>query len=287
LFTAKYVTKKFGATKALDNVSVEFERGLNILLGPNGSGKSTLLKLWSGLLKPTKGEVRVYGLDPWRHRARVMERISVFFEDLQAPWWLSGEEYARIVAEKRGTPWSRVREYAYRLGVSSYWSRLIRGYSSGMKKKLMLLTVLSADSEGYILDEPYTLLDKDALRVIDEIIAEKVKEGRVVVIATHILTGVEKLVKGFAILFNGRVIAKYPGELRELLVVVECKSDQLIELAEEALKLYPIRVELQQDTVYIYTIRKPEVEEFIRKYNCIEHIDLATLYRELVKTFPR
>jgi len=287
LFTARYVTKKFGATKALDNVSVEFERGLNILLGPNGSGKSTLLKLWSGLLKPTKGEVGVYGLDPWRHRARVMERISVFFEDLQAPWWLSGEEYARFVAEKRGTPWSRVREYADRLGVSSYWSRLIRGYSSGMKKKLMLLTVLSADSEGYILDEPYTLLDKDALRVIDEIIAEEVKEGRVVVIATHILTGVEKLVKGFAILFNGRVIAKYPGELRELLVVVECKSDQPIELAEEALKLYPIRVELQQDTVYIYTIRKPEVEEFMRKYNCIEHIDLATLYGELVKTFPR
>jgi ABC-type multidrug transport system ATPase subunit len=283
VFVAFDVTKRFGPTVALDRVTVEFDRGLNILLGPNGSGKSTLLKLWSGLLKPTSGGVRVFNLDPWRRRADVMRRLSVFFEDLPAPWWLSGEEYARVVAEKRGIEWSRVREYAERLGVTTYWGRLVRGYSSGMRKKLMLLTVLSADVEGYILDEPYTLLDKEALRVVDEIISEKVRDGRVVVVATHILTGVERMVEGFAILHNGRVLAKYPGELRELPVLVECRGGEPLELAREALRLNPRRVEIREGAVYIYAAKRPELGEFTRRYNCVEHIDLATLYRELVK----
>jgi len=283
LFKAINVTKRFGPTIALDRVSVEFTRGLNILLGPNGSGKSTLLKLWSGILKPTKGKVRVLELDPWGQREQVMKKISVFFEDLPAPWWLSGEDYTRYIAEKRGVKWERIKEYAERLSVTSYWNRLVRGYSSGMKKKLMLLIALSPDVEGYILDEPYTLLDKEALRTVDEIIAEKIKEGRVVVIATHILTGIEKLVEGFAILHNGRVLVKYPGELRELPIVVECKNKRPLEIVSEAVKLNPLRVELREDTVYVYTSRKREVEEFREKNKCTEYVDLTTLYRELVK----
>jgi len=75
LFKAVNVSKFFGTTIALDNISLEFSRGLNILLGPNGSGKSTLLKLWSGLLRPSKGKVFVYDLDPWRHRKHIMEKL--------------------------------------------------------------------------------------------------------------------------------------------------------------------------------------------------------------------
>jgi len=284
LFTAISITKKFGPIIALNNVTIEFNRGLNMLLGPNGSGKSTLLKLWSGLLKPTKGRVEVYGLDPWRRRAEVVKRVAVFFEDLPAPWWLSGEEYVKYVAEKRGVDWSRVREYAERLGVVEYWKRLIRGYSSGMRKKLMLLAVLSAETESYILDEPYTLLDKESLKTINEIIVERVREDKVVIIASHILTGIEKLVNGFAILHNGRVIVKYPGGLVEIPLVVECKTDKPVEIAREALTLNPLRVVFRGNIVYIYTAKKPEIYKFTREYSCVEYLDLETLYRELMKT---
>jgi len=283
LFKAVNASKFFGTTIALDNISLEFSRGLNILLGPNGSGKSTLLKLWSGLLRPSKGKVFVYDLDPWRYRKHIMEKTSVFFEDLPAPWWMSGEEFLRYVSEKRSLPWGEVKEYAERLGVITYWSRLIRGYSSGMKKKLMLLTALSPDVEGYVLDEPYTLLDKEAVRIIDEIIYEKVKEGRIVLLATHILTGIEKYVEGFAILYSGRVIAKYPGGLAEVPIIIECRGKNPIEIEVEALKLNPSKIEIMENNIRIYGQKTHLLEELIRKYSCVESVDLVSIYRELVK----
>ena len=283
MFRALNVVKRFGPTVALDDVSVEFGSGLNLLLDPNGSGKSTLLKLWCGLIRPARGRVEVFGLDPWARRVDVMRRVSAFFEDVPAPWWLSGEEFLRVVAEKRGVSWSTVKEYAERLGVTGYWRKLIRGYSSGMRKKVMLLATLVADVNGYILDEPYTLLDKDSVRVVDEIITEKVRSGRIVVVATHILTGVERLAKGFAILHNGRVVARYPGEAVEVPTVVECSSRDASRIVEETQKLNPSKIVVSQSAIYIRTTSTQQASSLVERFGCVAYPDIATMYSEVVK----
>jgi ABC-type multidrug transport system ATPase subunit len=283
MFRALNVVKRFGPTVALDGVSVEFGSGLNLLLGPNGSGKSTLLKLWCGLIRPTRGRVEVFGLDPWARRVDVMKRVSAFFEDVPAPWWFSGEEFLRIVAEKRGVDWGIVREYAERLGVTGYWRKLIRGYSSGMRKKVMLLAALVADVDGYMLDEPYTLLDKDSVRVVDEIIAEKVRSGKIVVVASHILTGVERFAKGFAILHNGKVVARYPGEAVEIPTIIECPSKDASRIVEEAQKLNPSKIVVSKSAIYIHTTSAQQVSSFVESFGCVAYPDIATMYSEVVK----
>jgi len=283
VFRALNVVKRFGPTVALDGVSVEFGSGLNLLLDPNGSGKSTLLKLWCGLIRPARGRVEVFGLDPWARRVDVMRRVSAFFEDVPAPWWLSGEEFLRVVAGKRGVSWSTVKEYAERLGVTGYWRKLIRGYSCGMRKKVMLLATLVADVNGYILDESHTLLDKDSIRVVDEIITEKVRSGRIVVVATHILTGVERLAKGFAILHNGRVVARYPGEAVEVPTVVECSSRDASRIVEEAQKLNPSKIVVSQSAIYMHTTSTQQASSFVERFGCVAYPDIATMYSEVVK----
>jgi len=214
VFRALNVVKRFGPTVALDGVSVEFGSGLNLLLGPNGSGKSTLLKLWCGLIRPARGRVEVFGLDPWARRVDVMRRVSAFFEDVPAPWWLSGEEF---------------------------------------------------------------------LRVVDKIITEKVRSGRIVVVATHILTGVERLAKGFAILHNGRVVARYPGEAVEVPTVVECSSRDASRIVEEAQKLNPSKIVVSQSAIYIHTTSTQQASSLVERFGCVAYPDIATMYSEVVK----
>ena len=203
---AEGVYKSFGPTVALSGVSVRLGRGLHLLLGPNGSGKTTLLKLWAGLLRPSKGSVRTYGLDPWASRVKLLRRVSIALEDFALPWWMTGVEFSRMVSRVKGLPWGEARELASILGVDSYWQKRIRGYSSGMRKRLVLMMALLG-GELILLDEPYTLIDKATVERLNKLIAESVKAGSTVVIATHFFSGIEDMADTATILVNGKLVS--------------------------------------------------------------------------------
>ncbi len=184
-FEVRNVWKRFGATEALRGVTTSFVKGLNVVVGPNGSGKTTLLKILVGLAKPSSGKVISLGLDPSRDAPKVLRLVGLFIEGYQLPWWLSGESLARILSYERGVKWSLVKELAEELGVSSYWKRVVRGYSSGMRKRLELLLAFACAREALVLDEPFTLLDKASVKIVSDLI-ERFAKNVPVVVATHV-----------------------------------------------------------------------------------------------------
>lgn len=248
-FTAESVAKYYGRTRALEDVTVEFCRGLNVLIGPNGSGKTTLLRLFTGLARPTRGRVESLGLDPWRHRTRLLNRIGVGFEGMRLPWWLTGEEVLRLYARTRGIPWSRILEVAESLGVTEYVRRSIRSYSMGMRKKILLAIALAGDPEALILDEPYTLLDSATILVLDSILLREARE-KPVIVASHVRTEALEQADRMLLLVNGR-----PAAIREKTIpalaytcrVVREKAFAIASKGADKLK----RMELKDDRVIL------------------------------------
>ncbi|OYT40951.1 MAG: hypothetical protein B6U89_00530 [Desulfurococcales archaeon ex4484_58] len=280
--------KFFGATEALVDISIKLNRGLHLLLGPNGSGKTTLLKIWSGLLKPSRG--KAYVMDkyiPWRDRHLIMKFMSVVFEDNAIPPWISGKDFLRFYAYQKNIKWSSVVEIAEKLGVTSYWDRSVAGYSSGMKKKKLLLTVLSSENdEIIILDEPYTLLDKESINIVNEILEEKLKNVEAIVITSHVLTGIEKKINSLTILFNGKILFhKNINELyREGEITYVCETNDQLGFLE---KLYSegIRyIEVKNNKIFFKTRRQLE---WIKEYKCKSFIDVREIYEKTLLELSR
>ncbi len=206
LIVSRGLWKRFGSTVALRDINLIINGGLHLILGPNGSGKSTFLKLSCGLIKPTGGSIYTLGLNPWRNRVKIIKRVGVAFEDIALPDWLSGRDFLRYVVERRRSDWSLMLEMAREFGVTSYWDKMIRGYSSGMRKKIILLSALGWRPEILILDEPYTLLDRKSIEVLNGILKRTIGEIGLVLVASHIFSGLESYVNSLTILFDGEVI---------------------------------------------------------------------------------
>lgn len=224
---ARGLWKKFGPTVALSDVNLELGSGLHVLAGPNGSGKTTLVRLWAGLIKPSMGVVKTLGVNPFYHRRVLMRRVGVELEDLAMPWWTSGVDYLKLVARSKGARWDEVVELARLLKVEDYWHRGIRGYSSGMRKRIILIQSLIGDPELVLLDEPYTLIDKETIANLNKLLLEKLKAGTTVLVSTHIFTPLEQHADTLTVLFNGRVI--YHGDTLKLASesMYVCRRDEL------------------------------------------------------------
>mgnify|MGYP000027956550 FL=1 len=184
---AENLSKRFGFTWALRGVSLKLGRGLHLLLGPNGSGKTTFLKLALGMLKPTSGLVRVLGFDPWREWPELSKRAAFAMEGAPLPWWMSGRALLSELCSMRGFPFANAEKLAGELGVSGYWERPILTYSSGMAKRVLLLTALSFEAELYALDEPFTLVDKATIAKLMRMLEELKSSGCTILVATHYL----------------------------------------------------------------------------------------------------
>jgi ABC-type multidrug transport system ATPase subunit len=281
LLEAVNVWKHFGATIALANVSLSLDRGLHVIAGPNGSGKTTLLKIWSGLLRPSRGRVRVLNLDPWLQKTSLLKRVHVAFEDIQLPWWVSGLEYLRFVAASRGVSWGEVLEIAEMLEITGYWAKLMRGYSSGMRKRVLLAQALIGEPEIIILDEPYTLLDVKAVRVLHEVMRSKLKDGATVVIATHILTEFEDEATTLTVLRNGSVQRHYrENDMREKASIV-CYDKETARMIAEA-SLDGVSKVIVKDGKVI--VEAEAVVPLERMANCKTTLSIGELYEEALRS---
>jgi ABC-2 type transport system ATP-binding protein len=281
LLEAVNVWKHFGATVALANVSLSLDRGLHVIAGPNGSGKTTLLKIWSGLLRPSRGRVRVLNLDPWLQKTSLLKRVHVAFEDIQLPWWVSGLEYLRFVAASRGVSWGEVLEIAEMLEITGYWAKLMRGYSSGMRKRVLLAQALIGEPEIVILDEPYTLLDVKAVRVLHEVMRGKLKGGATVVIATHILTEFEDEATTLTVLRNGSVQRHYrENDMREKASIV-CYDKETARMIAEASLDNVLKVIVKDGKV---VVEAEAVVPLERMSNCKTILSMGELYEEALRS---
>lgn len=278
LLQARGLWKRFGPTVALSDVNLELDRGLHVLAGPNGSGKTTLVRLWAGLIKPSKGVVKTLGVNPFYQRHVLMKRVGVELEDLALPWWTSGVEYLKLVARSKNAKWDEVVELARLLRAEDYWHRSIRGYSSGMRKRIVLIQALIGDPELVLLDEPYTLIDKETIATLNDLLHKKLSDGTTILISTHIFTRLEQCADTLTVLFNGRVV--YHGgksKLAEESVYV-CRRDslgpaELAIVAESARELH-----VDESSVVVKPLREQDAKWLAEK--CEKLVDTKRIYEK-------
>ena len=149
------VTKRYGRNLALDDVSLDVQRGsVTVLLGANGAGKSTMLRLAHGYARPSQGEVEVFGMNPARRRTAVSERIGVVPDAPDAPGWMKSRDLVRFcAAHYRNWDHAATARRLDELEVPS--TTRLRSMSRGQAAKLMLVAALGHEPELVLLDEPF------------------------------------------------------------------------------------------------------------------------------------
>ena len=208
------LVKTFGRTRALDGLDLELEPGeVHGFLGPNGSGKSTTIRVLLGLLRPTAGEVRLLGGDPWRDAAALHRRLAYVPGDVTLWPNLTGGEVIDLLGRLRGGLDERRRaELVDRFELDP--SKKGRTYSKGNRQKVALVAALASDVELLLLDEPTSGLDPLMEAVFQECVNDFRDQGGTVLLSSHILAEVEELCDRVSIIRSGRRVES--GTLTEL-----------------------------------------------------------------------
>jgi ABC-2 type transport system ATP-binding protein len=192
---------------ALQGVSLKIQEGeIFGFLGPNGAGKTTTIKILTGLIKPDRGQVAVFGQPP---RSREVRKRIGFLPEL--PYFydhLSGFElldlHARLVNLK--TPHTRINDLLAKVGLKDAGAKRIRSYSRGMLQRLGCAVALLGDPDLLILDEPLSGLDPIGRKEIKDLIFEQKTRKRTVFLSSHILPDVEEICDQIGVIVMGRIV---------------------------------------------------------------------------------
>lgn len=208
------LTKKFGAFTALDGVNLEVKEGEVVgFIGPNGAGKSTTIRVLLGILKATSGDVKIFDKDAWRDAVDIHKRIAYVPGDVNLWPNLTGGEVIDLFVKLNGTAnKSRREELIKKFDLDP--SKKCRTYSKGNRQKVALIAAFSSNADLYILDEPTSGLDPLMEKVFQECVLEVKRQGKSVLLSSHILSEVEKLCDRITIIRQGSIIES--GTLSEL-----------------------------------------------------------------------
>ena len=215
------LSKSFGTVRALDGVSFKAGDGrITGLLGPNGAGKSTCLRILSTVLRPETGTARIGGIelaaDPLAARRvlGVLPHSSGLYQQLTARENI--EYYGRLHGLAEDALAARVDALIARLDLEAVADRKAKGFSQGERTKVALARALVHDPQHLLLDEPTNGLDVMATRHLREWLRELRRQGRCVLLSSHVMQEVEALVDDLVIIAAGRVtLTGTPAELAE------------------------------------------------------------------------
>ena len=200
------LTKRFGSTLAVDDLSFSVEPGkVTGFLGPNGAGKSTTMRAILGLVKPTSGRTAVLGVQ-YRDLSEPVRRVGVLLETFDAHPGRSGRNHLRVLALAGGIPRSRVDEVLALVDLREAGRRRVKGYSLGMRQRLGLAAALLGDPEVLVLDEPANGLDPQGIRWLRDFLRSLAGEGRTILISSHVLSEVAQTVDEVVIIHRGKLI---------------------------------------------------------------------------------
>jgi polyether ionophore transport system ATP-binding protein len=209
------LVKTFGRTRALDGLDLEVRAGeVHGFLGPNGAGKSTTIRALLGLLRTDGGTASVFGLDPWRDAVSIHRRLAYVPGDVALWPNLSGGETIDMLTRMRGgvPDQGRRQELLERFSLDP--TKKGRAYSKGNRQKVALVAAFATDSELLILDEPTSGLDPLMEQVFNECVQEHTERGATVLLSSHILSEVERLVDRVTIIREGKAIES--GALKDM-----------------------------------------------------------------------
>ncbi len=203
------LSKSYGKSIALDNISLTIERGMFGLLGPNGAGKSTLMRIISSLLKPTSGNVFVNGLNVAENKREIRRMLGYLPQEFGLYKRLNAQEFLALVADLKQIPRGkrRVKEIEQVLKQVNMWEfrkQRASDYSGGMKRRMGIAQALLGNPRLLIVDEPTAGLDPQERTRFRNLLTELSGE-RAVILSTHIVADIESSCNRLAILDKGQL----------------------------------------------------------------------------------
>jgi ABC-2 type transport system ATP-binding protein len=211
------VSKAFGRTQALSDFSMAVAQGdVHGFLGPNGAGKTTAIRVMLGMYQQTRGQVTLFGVDPWRNAPALHRRLAYVPGDVALWPQLRGAEALAVLAAMQGSV-NQVRQTQLIDRFDLDVRKPCHTYSKGNRQKVALIAALAADVELLILDEPTSGLDPLMEVVFREAVHEAVQRGVTVLLSSHILSEVEQLCNQVTIVRAGQRILH--GSLADLRAV--------------------------------------------------------------------
>ncbi len=197
--------------KAVDGVSFKAQPGrIYGLLGPNGAGKTTTLRIIATLLKPDSGKAQVMGFDSVKDATQVRKRIGFLTSDMKLSGNLTPRELLQFFGElnhmQNGDIKKAIREMAEYLDMGEFLDKQVGKLSSGMKQKAAMAVSLIHNPEVIIFDEPTNGLDILTARTVTGFLKDYRRQGKTIIISTHIMAVAEKLCDNVGIIFKGRLV---------------------------------------------------------------------------------
>ena len=224
------LSKSYKSVKAIRNLNLEIKEGQAYgILGPNGSGKTTTLSIVTGIIRQDEGRFSWFGEAPAAGQRR---SIGSLIETPHFYPYLNLEKNLRIICDIKGMNYKDIHRVLQTAKLYERRKSRFSTLSLGMKQRLGIAAALLGDPRVLVLDEPTNGLDPEGIAEVREVVLEQVKLGKTLILASHILSEVEKICNHVAILKKGELLAN--GPVKELLA-----EDEIIELScnnNEALK---------------------------------------------------
>jgi ABC-2 type transport system ATP-binding protein len=227
LLEVQGVSKWFGSLVAVSDVSFDIGPGVTALLGPNGAGKSTMLRMLCGLARPSKGTVRILGLDP-RSSVAVTRQVGLVPQQETVFEPLTAFAFVRLAAilYDLPDPDGAARAALETVELDPSDGRRLPTYSKGMRQRVKLAQAIVHDPRVIVLDEPLTGLDPRQRAHMIELFHRLGAEGRCVVVASHVLDEVERFGSDVLVMAKGRLAAS--GDFREIRALMDDRPRRIL-----------------------------------------------------------
>ncbi len=211
IIEAGHLSKWYGQVIGLNDVTVSVPPGITGLLGPNGAGKSTFMKLITGQLRPSKGDVTVLGEPIWRNpklyfRVGFCPEQDAFYDRMTGLEWVTALVRLNGYSEKEAAD-AAVKAMTT-VDLMDAANKKIGAYSKGMRQRVKLAQAIVHDPEMLILDEPLSGMDPLARRRTMKMIRDWARQGKSVLVSSHILHEVESMTSNILLINNGRILAE-------------------------------------------------------------------------------
>jgi len=211
ILTTEHLSKWYGQVSGLNDVTVSVPPGITGLLGPNGAGKSTFMKLITGQLRPSQGRVEVLGQPIWGNPAQYF-RIGFCPEQDAFYERMTGLDWVTALVGLHGLAPEAARDAAHRalaaVDLADAAGKRIGAYSKGMRQRVKLAQAIAHDPELLILDEPLSGMDPVGRRRTMRMIREWARQGKSVLVSSHILHEIELMTTNILLINNGRILAE-------------------------------------------------------------------------------
>jgi ABC-2 type transport system ATP-binding protein len=206
MIRATELTKRYGSTVAVDDLSFSVESGrVTGFLGPNGAGKSTTMRMVLGLDRPTKGSVHIDGL-PYRELRHPLRKVGALLDAKAVHGGRTARNHLLCLAQANSIAASRIGEVLELVGLTEVAGRRIGGFSLGMSQRLGIAAAMLGDPEVLLFDEPVNGLDPEGILWIRTLIRKLAAEGRTVLVSSHLMSEMAQTADHLIVIGRGRLI---------------------------------------------------------------------------------